>query len=141
MDDTEQTAPVRRHGRCDLENASPFNKAVATRYSRQIELELVAQQGGTAKDLVDSAIAEMQLKKQAHFYDTPLVELIEMKDANALEKNLDVRTVGEALETEYNVITTVPRFGPRAVHMLYLQILKHAINRLHALEKQLARSG
>lgn len=127
----EEEAVVHFHKtRSGLESASPAEKALAERYGRQVALELLGRNRPAAIHVVDQALQALDPPKKSEFYSRPLADILDVKLANALERNLNLLTVEDVLGVEQSLLLTIPNFGMTSLAQLAWALLKAALERL-----------
>jgi len=126
---------IGQRSRSGLERAKPEELQMVGRYSRQIELEILARNRNAALNIIDQAIADLDPPTTIRFYARSVASLVDVRTANALEQELGVITVAQLLEQELNAILSVPNISSLSAIRIYQALLAASIEEIERLSR------
>ncbi len=92
-----------------------------------------------AHKTVDRVMDELERVNQEPLLDTPLISVLDTLTANALERQLKFKTVGELLHSNIAHLAAIPQLGPNRILGALQAVALFAITRAIELERQQSR--
>lgn len=104
-------------------------------WGRKIGLAVLRGNKSAAHELVHVALARLREQNKSPLLTTSLIEMgVDVRTANALERERDILTVEDLLQSTPGVLATIPNMGPLNIIGIYSVLLRYTITRVIELE-------
>ncbi len=114
--------------RCNL---TPEDEAYAELWGGQVGIELLRENREAAHAIVDRAIDARKREKSGPLLQTLLTQVgVETRAANTLERDFDIRTVGEFLSADIPTLLARKHFGDTTLMSTMQALLRYTVNEL-----------